>query len=165
MALLNAVPTDHTLPLEIIFDPKWEPRWRVSKETGEWSRDTLPYPNARMDRCELYSRSKRWSNLSPGFDPSRISDGMLYFRCRNEVPGDMKLARAALRLVGKVASNKGQVICEYPSMRVLFERKKGEILWLGNDARRWLLERPDRMAGYFYPERLGHRPEESLGPL
>jgi hypothetical protein len=47
------------------------------------------------------------------------------------VPDDMKLARAALPLVGKIASNRNQVVYRYPPMRVYFERTKGSELWIG----------------------------------
>ncbi len=83
--------------------------------------------------------------------------GRLYFRCGKGNKEHLALARKALRLLGKVASNKIQVV-EYPSLEVVARYPKGAFLWIGHDAARWLREDPARMAYYNENWKRGYRP-------
>lgn len=157
--MLTTVPERFSTFLEFAFSPGWKPTWERDERSGEWRMRGFGYPNGTMLRCRATKKCKRRSDLGPGFDPPTLDEGEIYFRCRKDVPDDLKLARAALRLIGKIASNRNQVVVQYPILENRGPLEKGSFWWIGNDARRWLLEEPDRMTAYSVVSQQGIRPE------
>ena len=145
---------------DVIFDPDWRPLWSNETKYRTWSTTNHPYPNAYIIRSgSIYP----WSEKSgirgvEGPSPPSLAEGEIHFRCRVACPGDFKLAAKALRLIGKVATNKRQVHLFYPSLEVIGNREKGSELWIGHDAIRWLREDPERMTGYNAGMKIGLRP-------
>ncbi len=145
---------------DVIFDPDWRPAWKKTGKYQTWSTTNYPYPNAYIIRSgRIYQRRERSVVRGvEGPDPPFLADGDIHFRCRKACPGDFKLAAKALRLIGKVATNKRQVHLFYPSLEVIGSREKGSELWIGHDAIRWLREDPERLTGYNVGMKIGVRP-------
>ncbi len=145
---------------DVIFDVGWRPAWRKQGKYQTWSATNYPYPNAYIIRSgSIYPRSEKSGIRGvEGPSPPSLDDGDIHFRCRPACPGDFKLAAKALRLIGKVATNKRQVHLYYPSLEVIGCREKGSELWIGHDAIRWLREDPERMTGYNAGMKIGRRP-------
>jgi hypothetical protein len=126
--------------LDIIFLPEnWEPQWSLDTYSKRWYHGGMPWPNGTIG-CS----GKIDTTLNHG--QPFMDTGEIYFRCRKGNKNDMRVARKCLRLVTKVASNQNQVHVDFPSMKVL--RNAPNDLWIGHDARRWLLEDPRRITEY-----------------
>jgi hypothetical protein len=157
--LLTRVPERFSIFLEFVFSPEWKPAWEWDEKSGKWYMGGLAYPNGTMLRCRTVTKPTHRPETDSGFGPPVLMEGEIYFRCRKDVPEDMKIARSALRLIGKVASNRNQVVVQYPTLEVRGSVEKGGWWWIGNDAKRWLLEEPDRMTAYKSVSQRGIRPE------
>ncbi len=144
----------------VIFDPDWRPAWRKTGKYKTWSTTNYPYPNGYILRSGSIrpGREKSGQRGVEGPVPPRLAGGDIHFRCRPACPGDFKLAARALRLIGKVATNKRQVRLFYPSREVIAYDEKGSELWIGHDAIRWLREDSERMTGYSVGMKIGVRP-------
>ncbi len=145
---------------DVIFDPDWRPAWKKRDDYPYWSNTNYPQSSAYIIRSR---RIDPWSEKSgirgvEGPVPARLSRGEIHFRCRPACPGDFKLAAKALRLIGKVATNKRQVTLYYPSLEVIGYSEKGSELWIGHDAIRWMREDPERMTWYNAGMKIGLRP-------
>ncbi|MBT3931815.1 MAG: hypothetical protein HOF34_13965 [Rhodospirillaceae bacterium] len=159
--LLTTVPERFSTFLDFAFSPGWKPTWTWNESSRSGSMGPLSYPNGSMLRGRARGKSRRRPDLGPGFDPPTFDVGEIYFRCRKDVPEDMKVARAALRLIGKVASNQNQIVVHYPTLENRGPVEKGSWWWIGNDARQWLLDQPDRMTAYSVMSMRGIRPATS----
>ena len=159
--LLTTVPERFSTFLDFAFSPGWKPTWTWNESSRSWSMGPLSSPNGSMLRGRARGKSRRRPDLGPGFDPPTFDVGEIYFRCRKDVPEDMKVARAALRLIGKVASNQNQIVVHYPTLENRGPVEKGSWWWIGNDARQWLLDQPDRMTAYSVMSMRGIRPATS----
>ena len=103
---------------DVFLDPNWRPAWHRWGKYQTWSPGDYPYPNAYIIRSgRIYPWSEKSGQRSvEGPVPPRLAGGEIHFRCRKACPGDFKLAAKALRLIGKVATNKRQVHLFYPSL-------------------------------------------------
>lgn len=133
--------------VHIVFDPSWTLRWEPSKVSNWWTYDSDSLPNGTMDRMTIW-----YPRGAPGHQPydmdgtshwgAGLHKGRIYFRI---VPGNENheaFARKALRLIGKMASKRNFVHVANDTNEVLGPARF--VPWIGNDARRWCLEKPDR---------------------
>ncbi len=133
----------------IVFDPAWRPRWNCAAgvtNNNRWYIDNIPLPNARFERGRGIRRRERYKDLFDGEVPESIGSGRIYYRIASNDKAQESLARKALGLIGKVASNKNLMLVESPSLKVIRPEVRSE-WWVGNDARRWCLEKPTRSLG------------------
>lgn len=78
-----------------------------------------------------------------------LCKGRIYFRIASGNKEHETIARKALRLIGKMASKKGFVSVASDTLEVINPNPRF-VPWIGIDARRWCLEKPDRrLAGVF----------------
>jgi hypothetical protein len=106
---------------DVIFDPDWRPDWEKTGKYQTWSTTNYPEPNAYILRSgrKRPRREKSGIRGEEGPVPPHLLGGEIHFRCRPACPDDFKLAGKALRLIGKVATNKRQVTLYYPSLDVV----------------------------------------------
>ncbi len=137
--------------VDIVFDPSWTLQWRPCKEVDWWCRGPIPLPNGTMDRETIW-RPEGAPRPIPR-DMEKISHwglykGRIYFRIAHGNKEHEAFARKALRLIGKMASKKNFVRVASDTLEVIAPARF--VPWIGNDARRWCLEKPDRrLAGVF----------------
>jgi hypothetical protein len=132
----------------IVFDPTWTPKWEPPGRVDWWYLENSPLPNGEVEPGGFFTN--RDGSL-------RLSGGRIYIRC---APGDKKhasLARKALRLIEKVATNRCQSL-RYPSFEIVWRAEKGHNEWIGHDAARWAREAPDRLLDYKDYLKSGLRP-------
>ena len=143
-----------------IFEPDWAPCWSNRSKSGWWSIRNLPYPDVVIERGgQIFPWQPKASLKSvEGPEPQRIQGGRIYFRCHKGDKAELAIAGKALRLLGKVATNKRQMRVRYPSLEVVGYDEKNSHLWMGHDAIRWLRENPERMADFNAFLKIGYRP-------
>jgi len=138
----------------IVFDPAWRPEWKGepnSPKSNCWYIRNLPLPNGRFERGRGIRQKKRPDDTFAGEISEGIESGRIYFRIAPNDREQEMLARKALRLIGKIASNKGLLLVRYPSQAVICPETRSE-WWIGFDARRWCLEKPTRsLGGMWHP--------------
>lgn len=120
----------------------WRPDW-VWHETSEKWDDCWPgkwYPNGPIRFCG-YIRTEEL----PGGDVEFVPEGEIYFRCRQERPEDMKLARKIMRALSKVMSNKNLGHTYAPAFPPPRPTEKGYPVWVGHEARAWARAAPNRL--------------------
>jgi len=101
---------------------------------GKW------YPNGPIRFCG-YIRTEEL----PGGDVEFVPEGEIYFRCRQERPEDMKLARKIMRALNKVMSNKNLGHTYAPAFPPPRPTEKGYPVWVGHEARAWARAAPNRL--------------------
>lgn len=134
----------------IALDESWRPTWkerRGASGEAELIFRPPPYPNARIQF--LGGRIFESATVKNGkIEPPRITGGQIYFRCEKGEPEHMRVARAALRLIAKVATNKVAVV-HYPSLKVVPQKGGGPgVTWCGFHALDWSRKAPDRFLDY-----------------
>jgi hypothetical protein len=146
--------------IDLVFDETWRPEWTKDR-MGGWTLGSPPYPNATIrylggrifeettvrDGYE-YVRGEERHRVPDRVEPPRITGGQIYFRCEKGNPEHMRVARAALRLIAKVATNKVAVV-HYPSLKVVPQESGGPgVTWCGFHAIDWCRKAPDRFLNY-----------------
>ncbi|MEO5375902.1 MAG: hypothetical protein H7840_16850, partial [Alphaproteobacteria bacterium] len=104
--------------IEVVLDPDWEPTWFQSPgyKTTCWITDN-PYPNATFERSHVREEpSELWIDGKARPIAPRISEGRIYFRCLKDDAAQRRLAAKAIRLIGKIATNKNMQEIRYPSL-------------------------------------------------
>jgi hypothetical protein len=124
----------------IEFGENWKPEWELGK--FGWSLANLKYPNGEF---ELGSMGWGWQS-DPSI-PESMWYGRIYFRVNKDDKTQVAIARKALGLLRKMASNRTQTVA-YPSLQVLSRNERGSMIWIGEDAARWCREKPYRMIAY-----------------
>ena len=124
----------------IEFGKDWQPQW----EKGQfgWSFGPAVYPNGEIELGGTINPA-RPASRDVLASPEWMAGGSINFRVDVNDKAQVTLARKALRLLGKVASNGCQTV-RYPSLEVVNRFKHGNF-WIGHDAARWCREKPDRM--------------------
>lgn len=151
---------EHFRSIELVFDETWRPEWTKDR-SGDWLLKSPPYPNATI--VFLGGRIFEKTTVRGGYDyvrggeslrapdviePPRITGGQIYFRCEKGEPEHMRVARAALRLIAKVATNKVDMV-HYPSLRIVPQEGGGPcVTWCGFHALDWCRKAPDRFLSY-----------------
>ena len=133
----------------IVFDPAWRPAWKCdsdAKTYNRWYIRGLPLPNGSLERGQGVGRKEKHKDLFDGEVPESIESGRIYFRIAANDKAQDAVARKALRLIGKIASNKNLLLVRHPSLEVIWPKTTSE-WWIGFDARRWCLEKPTRSLG------------------
>ena len=138
--------------IDIYFDDSHLPTWYEDAEFDEWLLENHPYPNGIYERCAgaLPARSDR---------PEIMGRGRIYFRIVKGDKAHAAVARKALGLINRIATNRCMQVA-WPSMEVLSRWEKGGDFWFGHDAVRWCREDPRRLLSFFpYPsDQWGFRP-------
>lgn len=136
-------------PFQISFDAAYTPQWEWNEDMKWWSCSNPPLVNAT---CDL-------SGIAKEADPPYVTVGRIYFRCRKDNAGHKAVARKALGLIRKMATNKCMQV-QYPSMEVRYRVEKGGSVWIGEDAVRWCRANPQGMVSFQHWHRhgLGFRP-------
>lgn len=131
--------------VNIVFDPGWSPQWTPGYYPGWWSMERMPLPNGTIDRGNIrLSRDGPWRVDQDQRDT--VDGGRIYFRMAPGDKGHEAVVRKALRLLAKVASNRNLNIVWVPSLKLRStDVRNGP--WIGHDARRWCLEKPNRTLG------------------
>ncbi len=135
--------------VHIVFDPSWTLRWRPNKATGWWTYDPDPLPNGTMNRMTIWQPQGAPRPLPYNMDGRSTwgrYNGRVYFRIRSGNKEHESFARKALRLFGKVASNKNLMMA-YTETLEIFNLDARHAPLIGHHARRWCLEKPDRLLG------------------
>ena len=151
---LRASPLDTgSSVVEVSFDSAYRPNWQWNAEMGWWSCRNPPLVNATFELTGIIEYK----------DPPYVTIGRIYFRCRKHNDEHKAVARRALGLIRKMATNK-RVEVEHPSMRVVETIEKGGRVWIGEDAARWCRENP---RGTIYSVRwnrpgCGYRPSSRI---
>lgn len=133
----------------IVFDPAWRPAWKCDSDmpsSNRWYVRDLPLPNGSFERGRGIRRREQHKDPGDGKTPESIESGRIYFRIAANDKAQEAVARKALRLIGKVASNKNLLRIRHPSLEVIWPQMTSE-WWIGFDARRWCLEKPTRSLG------------------
>lgn len=123
----------------------WAPDWEWSDVSGAW-RNRAPVANPHGSMSETGRIRKYSPELKQGdFALEYIDEGEIYFRCRDDHPEDMKMARRIMRAIGKVVSNKNLGHTYAPDYPPLRPTEKGFPWWVGAKAREWALADQTRM--------------------
>jgi hypothetical protein len=130
-----------------VFDPDWPFRWRWLEDSNEWHPELTPLPNGMIERITRIGCGGGFRDKPE--DGTNRGEGCVYIRILAGNAEHEAVARKALRLLGRVASNKKLLIVRRPSMQVITD-KAIAAPWIGWDARRWCLEKPDRVLSNWY---------------
>jgi hypothetical protein len=152
----------------LVFEPGWSPvvaQWSVDGSRPQYAIARRPYPNGTIQRCDGAFRHLQWK-MPPISDDryadvERITAGELHFRCEKGDKAQMALARAVLRLIAKMASNRYRVLT-WPAHELRSEVAKGGEVWIGDGAAAWVREKPGRILD-FWPPVESPRPGEDAG--
>lgn len=129
--------------VEIYFDPDWLPRWEWDEEFGLWDDGPRPFPNARFERTTKFLRDGEYHDVRE--DARRTwGVGRIYFRIIAGNKEHESIARKALRLLNKVASSENLMMA-YTETLEIFNLDARYAPLIGHHARRWCLEKPDRL--------------------
>jgi hypothetical protein len=141
----------HTPQSFIVFDPTCVPRWEPSKYGKHWNLVVPGFPHA------LFVGSGKVMEDREG-PPPFIRSGEIHLWCDRRDKRHASLARKVFRLLTMTCTN-AYAHVDYPSMKVAARFEKGGSVWIGPDAARWCLERPDRVLDlHRHPEPWGYRP-------
>ncbi|MBF0130192.1 MAG: hypothetical protein HQL33_09380 [Alphaproteobacteria bacterium] len=148
--------------VNVILDPDWRPTWQQSPnhKTTCWVSD-LPYPNATIERSRAcLEASVMVINHKTCPIPPGIDEGRVYFRCLKDEKTQRSLAAKAIRLIGKVATNRNVLVVNYPSLEVRWKLETGGPYWFGFDALDWCRQDPERMLAFRGYQGYGFRPAD-----
>lgn len=152
----------------IVFDPDWRPTWTCDpgpREADRWYLKNAPIPNGSWDRCGNIGQRKQYESRPDSKEIESIGSQEIYFRIAPRDKGQEALAAKALRLIGKMASTGNMLTLRMPAMEIAGPPRSIEY-WIGHDARRWCLEKPNRTLGGSWDEKRGgwaRRPADPEG--
>ncbi len=133
----------------IVFDPAWKPTWECDPGPRNWDRwyiKGLTCPNGEFGRFYRVKPSKRGEARPENERIESIGADKIYFRIAPNDKDQEAVARKALGLIGKMASRANMRNLRMPQMEDIGKPRMIEY-WVGNDARRWCLEKPNRTLG------------------
>jgi hypothetical protein len=151
-SLPEAHGSERSAECDVMFGTGWQPVWKQG-DSGFWhiANRTVPNGTFRVN-CTVYP-----ARDGEDAKPENMTDGQFYFRVDADDKAQVSVARKALRLIGKVASNRIQSV-RFPSLEVISRNERGGTIWIGRDVARWCREKPDRMAYYQGRQHWGFRP-------
>ena len=128
---------------EIIFDPDWLPRWEWNEKIGQWNKGPFPYPNAVIQRITRTWRDEEIRDAQES-NHKTWGCGRIFFRIFAGNREHESIARKAIRLLNKIASNKDLMMAYTETLEIFYLKCRYAPL-IGHHARRWCLEKPDRL--------------------
>jgi hypothetical protein len=125
---------------DIEFGANWKPEWELGR--FGWSLANWKYPDGEFELGTVGTPTRIDASV-----PESMWYGRIYFRVDKDDKVQAAMARKALGLLRKIASNRTQTVA-YPSLQVLSRNERGGMIWIGEDAARWCREKPYRMIAY-----------------
>lgn len=124
--------------VDIEFDPDWRPRWVWNEYHSEWKSQSSGQSliSGVIERHKTPIRGKA----------GRITlySGRIYYRFDPDDKEEVAIARKALRLIDKVASNRDLMVLDIKTLEIRSPTCIGAPS-VGHHARRWCLAEPDRL--------------------
>lgn len=148
-AISELIKPNGNLPWDVnmVFDPGWplifEPpgtpiEWQWGDLSTTWSyRYRMPLPLVHIRAPAIYR-----SDEDGG--PERYDPGRFDLSIVPNDPHHIAFSKALFSLLGKLSSNRHQCRVSIPDGRT-YDYKVTSDLWLGHEAIRWALEKPDRV--------------------
>lgn len=127
--------------IQMGFDPDWQPNFRLSDDTPSgWRRDPLLLPHLRFLAHSAF-------RAAGGGMPEHLPGSRIEFSCEPGNQNHLSLARQLFGLLRRVATNRNQIVVQFPGYRISAAHKTSPV-WLGHDAQRWVLQDPRRLLNY-----------------
>lgn len=109
-----------------------------------WKRGTVQYPNGYLQPATTVRPIEWIGETRLENEIQSLWEGRLFFRALKADQESVRLVRRLVRMIGKVATNRFQIV-RLPSMEVVKRSEKGGYCWIGRDAMRWAREKPNRV--------------------
>jgi len=120
----------------------WQPNWLHDSSDNSWVKNATQAPNGIFHRSD---RPKPPKVSDAGTMYQSMGGGDFYFRCRDGVEEDFRIANKTLRMLRRYCTNKLMPV-HFPSLRRLGVFKNNN-RWVGPHALAWARAAPNRILG------------------